>query len=561
MKASTVAVRPTAAAVVAAEVIALAAFAALPPHRFGWWPGAVIGVAALVLLLITVYRRNAAAWVAARLRWRTRRTTVAAAGVAVDVPCGSTMVGVRAEPHEAITMVEVAGRAYTPTFLRGSALTYTENLLPLQVLIDNLDQPGGLRISIDVVQSGQRVRRGSGYPALYSTLLADRPAAGARQTRLIVRLDLNDSVEGLVYRRSIGAAAAAATDRIVTALRQHGVRATAVSAEELDEALAQLGAGLAAPPDTAEEDPADDADAGSSARRAAVRESAPAVDVGWRTLDAHPGHLSSWYFSPEDITSASLNQMWSLRSDSVVQVTTITKARCTQPQGGGPVLVSALVRTDDPQPAQQPPTLYLNPLAGDQQAAALWAAPTQRPRLRLPTATLERPDELEIPIGATGVLVGAALHDDLTAHPGIHRDDLVMWALTDPAQVTRILMNTSDFYVRQLIIRAAAAGERIAIYSDEPSRWHSVSQPNVAVVDLGRAPEFVPTIVVNDRRGNAPAGLSSTVITLADDADPGGPDPDLRFVQTSRSTVRISTAERTLDVAIVAFRQEQAWTG
>jgi hypothetical protein len=82
---------------------------------------------------------------------------------------------------------------------------------------------------------------------LYSTLLADRPAAGQRSTRLIVRLNLNASVPALSYRTSIGAAAA--TERIVNTLLQEGVRATVLTAHQLDAALAELGAGLAiAPP-------------------------------------------------------------------------------------------------------------------------------------------------------------------------------------------------------------------------------------------------------------------------------------------------------------------------
>ncbi|MDT5155322.1 MAG: hypothetical protein QOI01_7055, partial [Mycobacterium sp.] len=56
------------------------------------------------------------------------------------------------------------------------------------------------------------------------------------------------------------------------------------------------------------------------------------------------------------------------------------------------------------------------------------------------------------------------------------------------------------------------------------------------------------------------AGLSSTVITLGR-GETRGPAPDLRSVQTSQSTVRVSSADRTMDLAIVAFRQEQAWTG
>ena len=83
---------------------------------------------------------------------------------------------------------------------------------------------------------------------LDSTLLADRPAAGQRSTRLIVRLDIAASVPALSYRTSIGAAAAAATERIVNALLQEGIRASTLTAHQLDAALAELGAGLAVAP-------------------------------------------------------------------------------------------------------------------------------------------------------------------------------------------------------------------------------------------------------------------------------------------------------------------------
>ena len=570
MKARTVALRPTTAAVVGAEVVALVAFTVLPPGRAGWWPAAAITAAAVLGLVVTVHRRNAVGWAAARARWLATRRAAAPTGPAADVAQGAIVCGVRTDTHEAITMIRVAGRPDAPTFLRTSAVSHTANVLPLRLLVGQFDQPGNLHLGIDVVNAGHRVRRGTGYPALYSTLLADRPAAGERSTRLVVRLDIPESVAGLSYRRSIGSAAAAATERIINALFQEGIRASALSAAELDAALEELGAGMAEVP-PARPAPVDETLAGedalvpvgaSGAQHAAKpRRVHPAAGVGWRAIDAHPGYLSSYYFSPEDITTAALHQMWSLRTDHVVQTVSLRKQRHILPDGGAAVVVSALVRTNDPQRPQQPPTLFLNPLPGDQYAAALWAAPIARPRLALPSRVLDNPAGLEIPIGPTGILVGAALHDNLAARPKINRDDLVMWPITDPQRATRITMDTSEFYVRQLLIRAAATGERIAIYSHQPSRWHQLAQPNIAVVQRHRPAEFVPTIIVNDRPISAPsAGLSSTVITLGK-IDPRGPDPDLYFEQTSRSTVRVITDTQAVEVAIVVFRQEQAFTG
>ena len=169
-----------------------------------------------------------------------------------------------------------------------------------------------------MVSSGLRVRRGTGYPPLYSTLLADRPAAGQRRTYLVVRLDIANSVGGLTYRSTVGAAAAAATERIVNALLQRGVRAKPLTAKDIDAAMVELGANLAVVPAEAEPDNAP----------VGPRMPTPVAPTeAWKSIQAHPGYLTSYYFSPEDVTTNTLNQMWALRSDAVVQTISLTKKR------------------------------------------------------------------------------------------------------------------------------------------------------------------------------------------------------------------------------------------
>jgi type VII secretion protein EccE len=591
VKARSVAIKPALGAVIGAEVVAIAAFAVLPPYRFSWWPFVAIATVAVILLLVTVHRRNAARWLLDRARWRRQRRYTTLVGAAVDISHNGQIYGVRTAGNEAVTMIQVDGLPYEPTFLRGSNVSLTRNVLPLQTLIEVLRQPGDLHVEIDIPSVGYRVRTGSGYPQLYSTLLADRGAAGHRTTYLIVRLDIQESIRGLGYRHSIGSAAAAATERIITRLQQQGIRSTPLNRDEQDAVLKQLSLGLAqapTPPDSPQDrddDIAADiedqgvlgeqldeqtvralatADAKHRAPAPAAKDEPRAprrarlrAEVGWNTINAKPGFVTSYYFSPEDITSAQFNQMWALRSDDIVHVTMLRRDR------GGPAVVSALLRTNDPRRPEQPPTLFLNPLPGDQYAAALRAAPTSQPRLKLPAAVLHEPNKLDIPIGPTGILVGSALHDDNSGWPHIQRDDMVMLPLTDPLQPTRITMDTSEFYVRQQLIRAAAIGERIAIYSRTPRRWFSVSQPNIAVVEPRRPAEFVPTIIVNDHPVIAPSvGVSSTVITLGGNHSDAS-TPDIRFEQTSDATVRITwrTRRQLLDIAMIIFRQEQAFTG
>lgn len=589
MKARTVTVRPSLGPSVAVVVVAIAAYAALPPWRFSWWPFVVITVAALIVLLVRVRRHSVVTWVAARTRLRRTRRYTTPVGAAVDIRHGNDVYGVRTEGNEAVAVIRIDGHAYEPTFLRGATVAHTVNVLPLHVLVQFMDQPGGLSIVFDIASDGFRVRPEAGYPQLYSTLLAARGAAGQRVTYLIMRLDIRESLPGLVYRHSIGSAVAAAADRVIKALRQEGVRAEALSAEEQDAVLTRLSLGLAVPPrrpaivdaeladddgvgdedgkGAGGEDPASDAATAVSAQnhvprrhrrraRAAARRAdrdqrlQPPVEVQWSLINVQPGYVTTYYFSPEDITTETFNQMWALPSDHVLHVLMLRKR-------GDEVVVSAMVRTNDPRPPKAPPTLFLNTLPGEQYVAALRAAPVSSPSLPLPTRPLTA--DIEVAVGSTGVLVGAALRDDKSGSAEVRRDDLVMWALTDPQRPTRITMDTSDFYVRQLLIRAAATGERIAMFSRDPQRWYSVSQPNIAVVEPGRRAEFVPTIIVNDHAAVAPPmGLASTVITVGRVTDTV---PDILFQQTSAATVRVRTAARTLDIAIVEFRQEQTWTG
>ncbi len=541
MKARTIGINATIPAVVGVEVAVLAAILVFRPERWSWWPTVAVGVVAVALLMITVYRRNAVRWIVDRVRWRRRRRRTDSPAAAVDIPHGPSLYGVRVPDRfdgEAITMVEVTGQAYSPTLLTGSATALTPNRLPLDALTELLDQPGGIRLSgIDVVSSGLRVRRGTGYPPLYSTLLADRPAAGQRRTFLVVRLDIADSVTGLAYRSTIGAAAAAATERIVNALLQRGVRAKPLTAKDLDAALIDLGASLAVVPAEAEPD------------NAPVGPRIPtpvAPTESWKSIEGHPGYLTSYYFSPEDVTTNTLNQMWALRSDAVVQTVSLTKKRGPTE---GRAWVSALVRVNDPQAPTRPPTLYLNPLPGHQGPAAARSAPLPRRFDAMPARPLDA-SPLELPVGSSGVLVGTT-----------QRGDLLLLSLTDPDQATRIALHTGMPYACQLLVRAAAVGERIAIYTDKPARWRQLEQPLIAVVDRRHPPEFVPSIIVSDRAGGPPpAGLASTVITIGD-AERNAPTPDLSFTQMSASTVRIATSAFTTDVQIATFKAEQPFLG
>ena len=357
-------------------------------------------------------------------------------------------------------------------------------------------------------------------------------AGGAARHRELVR--------GLAYRSTVGAAAAAATERIVNALLQRGVRARPLTAKDIDAAMVELGANLGLVPAEAEPDGAP----------VGPRMPTPVTPTeAWKSVQAHPGFLTLVLLLAGG------------RHHQCAEPDVGTAFRCCGAddfvdQEAGPTenraWVSALVRVNDPQAPTRPPTLYLNPLPGHQGSAALRSAPLPRSFDAVPARPLDA-WPLEMPVGSSGVLVGTT-----------QRGDLLLLSFTDPDQATRSRLHTGMSYACQLLVRAAAVGERIAIYTDKPARWRQLEQPLIAVVDRRHPPEFVPSIIVSDRAGGPPAaGLASTVVTIGDsgDNDAERRTPDLSFTQISASTVRIATSAFTTDVQIATFKAEQPFLG
>ena len=118
MKARTIGVNASIPVVVGVEVAALAAILIFPPGRWSWWPTAATAVVAILLLMLTVYRRNVVTWFVDRIRWRRRRRGAGSPAPSIDIPHGAALYGVRVPDKfdgDAITMIEVTGQAYSPT--------------------------------------------------------------------------------------------------------------------------------------------------------------------------------------------------------------------------------------------------------------------------------------------------------------------------------------------------------------------------------------------------------------------------------------------------------------
>lgn len=367
--------------------------------------------------------------------------------------------------HEgtAITAVRVLGKFLSPTVMTG-ATSYTDNVLPVAHLAALTHQFLDLRISsISVVTVGARVRAHGHYARTFDSFIGPPAYAGQRQMWLIVRTAAGVNVDAVAMRHSAGVMALAATQRIVNSLGTQGIRAKVGTATDLAE-LSRLGG-----------------------RNALARRSR-----SWRAVRADSGWLTSFYYPPQHINTADLVGIWSRPWDSVMQnVTLYPDGRCT-----------ATVTVGDPQVIMLPPSVATSALPGEQAAAVAACRPLPVVQVGGAAAVADGPPDIELPVANSGVLIGQLANGQRLVLP-----------FTDP-EVTplRILIRADDSLSKRLILRAAAAGERVTIHTANRARWQQMIMPGISVTKDAK-PAAGTTISVTDSE-RMPSPAPSTIICL-----------------------------------------------
>ncbi len=515
---------PPARTVVAAEITALVIVGALVTAGMtvGWTAIGVVALIVVALAVIRVHGRNLAGWALWLLRGRGGIDGQKAVANGIDVRRGDQLYGVLRDAQTATVVVQLCGRAYAPTVLSGPGQAVTSNSVPLNVLADQMIQPGPLVLEgIDIVDKGVRVRRAQGYAQLYSALLTEHPARGEATSYAVVRLNIAASAEGLLLRANVEDATAAVAERLICALQEAGCRARPLSMATLNKLVDELGGPLLS---------------GVSRTHS-------------RYLNNDGNYWATYVFSAEDITAANLNDVWTWRVDSAVTTLTL------RPSVEGQVRVSAMVRTQTAQKPALAPTADLNTPVGDQPRAAMSCVPGA-PRLGgLPSVALSDLEIRAVPAGSAGVLIGTVNYQD--------RDQPVLLPLTDPERDTRILVKTGRMYARQLLLRAAALGLPVSIYTDTPHRWAGLNElePFIEVhLSPSATPILTPRIVVKDRADGAAHITAPTIISMPSDSSyPKGLAPDISFTQIDDHRVAVRTADGQTKVNIATVPDEQPY--
>lgn len=471
----------------------------------GWgvagYPGAALGLISGLALLVTPWRRLPLwSWAGLYLGRKRRIEPTEPLTVANDRSGG----GVRYQDGVAVVAVQVLGKRHEPTRFTGSMATETADTIEINELIPAMHQSLGLTIdSISVLSAGSRRRSSGDYPRVYDTLIGTPPYAGQREMWLVIRIRALENGDALRWRSTIGTAALAAAQRITMMLRCKGIRARTATAADIVELERRLGRSALEP---------------HNRRWTSARS-----DVGWQTAYA---------YRYSDITSENLAQAWSMRADGIVQNVTLF------PDG----TASALLTVRTAQPPTAPPAVMLQPLPGEQAKAVQANLCCPLPVLRgLSRGPLRGP--VVVPIGPSGVLLGKT-----------SRGDRLLMPLSDQGEQSRVHIVADDAIVKRIVIRAAAAGERITVHTRNLERWESVRMPHIAVLEHPR-PVSGTTLSVID--GTVPpAPRPNTVISVAAPGTPERPPTDVLITQTGPANIEIAAAGERYDAEVELFRAE-----
>lgn len=344
-------------------------------YRIAFWVG--VGLAALVALLslITYHGVTVTSGLATWLwDWSADPGTALGAGCtpALDYQrqFGRDRVGVREHEGQLVSVIVVNGGEGDPSS-RHRHRTSPPTLL-VHAVADGLRQFDIHLDDIEIVSV--KVRRGGNAAELSKLddfgpeeweVANGEPTSFVRRTWLVLRMNPQRNIAAVAVRDSLASTLVAATERL---------------AQDLD------GLTCAARPLTAEEL--------TEVDRAVLADLEPTWSrPGWRHLKHFNGFTTSFWVTPSDITTDTLDELW--QADTVATVLTVRlTSRAGRPQ------VSAWVRYHSEKRLPRDVSAGLNRLTGRQLAAvrASMPAPATRAPLVVPSRVLRDDDDLVLSV-------------------------------------------------------------------------------------------------------------------------------------------------------------------
>ena len=346
-------------------------------HRIAFWVGVGLAVIVTLLSLVTHHGLTLTSGLVTWLwDWSADPGTALAAGCtpAVDYQrkYGRDTVGVREYAGRLVTLIAVDGGEDDTSGRHRHRATASAPSLLVQAVAAGLHQFDIHLDGIDIVSV--KIRSGGNAAELSKLddwgpeeweMVGDQPASYLFRTWLVLRMNPQRNVAAVAARDSLASTLVAATERLAQDLDGQSCAARPLTADEI-----------------AEVDKAVLADLEPTWSR-----------PGWRYLKHFNGFATSFWLTPSDITTETVNDLWQPDTEATVVTIRLTTL-------GGRPLVSGWVRYHSDKRTPKGLPNGLNRLTGRQLAAvrASLPAPTTRPLLVVPTRDLLEGDELVLPV-------------------------------------------------------------------------------------------------------------------------------------------------------------------
>lgn len=497
-----------------------------------YWQTILLAVFAGAILLVPLRRRLLLDWIVTLAR-RVRHTHPPESHLTDFRRDDATPVGLIWTAGTVCTVIEVLPQPGAVTRL-GRTVTGTGPTVPLPLLADSLVQQDISLSGIDVIGHGRRTDPAASAAQSYDDLVGPLAATARRTVWLIVRLDVLAQSDAVVRRGggSTGAARAAsvATQRIVRTLAGHGTPTRILPAREIAGVTDEIRGG-------------------------GTLETAPR---SWTHTTVRRGCNTGYSIDPRAIGDR-LDDVWATRSHA-----TTVALRLRPGSSASEVRVAASCRfTTD----TVPPRLTLRgliPTSGRDCDALQSHVPGAHPRLDavtdFATMNLDRLGALTVAAGGCGQLIGA---DDA---------GLAVAARIIGPDIRRVSIHAEPYLTHQIVLRAVAIGERIAVHTVDPRSWQSlagtVADPDrLTVIDDVSLRGDITAVVFD---GTEPQPLPDTVTAivvrethLVDDPTPFVDDPTVSLVQpgTRGSRIILRTGGTRSELSLVTIAAETVFIG
>lgn len=520
------------------QLLVAAGTVTAPLLGFPGWQGSAVGLAAALILVVRVRGMTLPRLVALRTgfrRQRRKRAKKRTLAEPFDVPTADgALIGFRWDGSTLMSLLKIEENPQAMTIMEPGT-TVSGETVPVQALVECLQQFDITLDSIDVISQGARSQGHSQVAAVYDAVLGPLPAIAQRNVWIAVRFDPSRCAAA-VRRRGGGRdgilrAATTATRRVANRLTEGGLRTRVLTAGEIGQATHQLTDGV----DLA------------------------TVEETWRTCREGRFRLRSFAVAPRMLTTAGLGLLWTIPSYSTTMSLSL---RRDHPRG--PVAIRGLARFDT-HGRSRVNLRGLTHLRGHQYSALAASLPVPAPARPIEKWAYSTADpigdfaSLRVPASGCGQVIGADEHGRAVA-----------LALFGP-QIRRVEIAGTLHLAQQVVLRSLALGAHVLVHTRRPAKWRTmvdevddhdllwVADFNRGSMQAGADRNYSVEMFDGVAEQAVRVGVTAIVVIPPESAVTANADVALELLDFASDTVRVSTRAGSSVVTMVATDEEMRY--